>query len=215
MIKVCAAGPVVKGVDVSHYQRNVVWPAVKASGHEFAFIKASEGLTRRDPLYRQHRNAAEQAGLMVGAYHFFRAGQNPVEQARHFVNTIGVVNGPQDLPPVLDWETTEGKPDASDVLNGVAFLNELKRLTGRTPIIYTGPYFFQALGAYAVNYGLEQYPLWIAHYGTKCPLVPAPFKTWAFHQYSDKGHVPGVGTDHDGEDADLFNGTLEQLKALV
>lgn len=210
MIKVCATGPVVRGLDVSHYQPKINWSQVKAGGYEFAFLKATEGLTRRDPLYLQHKAGAKIAGLMVGAYHFFRPNIDPIAQAAHFARTIGPQHSPQDLPPVIDFEVSDGAPGADDVSEASIFCQELQRITGRLPIVYTGPYFFQALGA--STKGFEKYPLWIAHYGTRCPLVPAPWSKWTFHQYSEKGNIPGVAGD--SEDANLFNGTLADLKLL-
>lgn len=36
-----ATGP--RGIDVSHYQPTINWPALKANGIEFVYIKATEG----------------------------------------------------------------------------------------------------------------------------------------------------------------------------
>lgn len=209
MNKVCAAGETVKGVDVSHYQPKVDWKGLKAEGYQFAFLKASEGLSYVDKLFAGHRKNAKAAGLLVGAYHFLRPNVDPIAQARHFARVIGDTKG--ELPPVLDWETSDSSPGADDVAEGVAFLNELEKLTGRTPIIYTGPYFFQSLGS-TTRY-LNKYPLWIAHYGTKCPLVPSPWTYWTFHQYTDKGNIQSIAGVN--EDANVFNGSLDQLKRFV
>jgi lysozyme len=208
--KVCAAGETVKGLDVSHYQPHIDWQAVKASGHEFAFIKATDGLSRIDPLFEKHRAGARAAGLMVGAYHFFRPLQDAAKQAEFHARVVGQLDD-NDLPCVLDFEVTDGAPGHDDVVDGLTFLRAVKKLTGKNPIVYCGPYFFHALGNGVDMY--KEYPLWVAHYGTKCPLVPAPWSAWSFHQFSDKGHVPGVSGD--GEDANLFNGSLEQLKKMT
>jgi microcystin-dependent protein len=121
------------------------------------------------------------------------------------------VGSTQTYSCVLDFEVTDGAPGHDDVVDGLTFLRAVKKLTGKNPIVYCGPYFFHALGNGVDMY--KEYPLWVAHYGTKCPLVPAPWSAWSFHQFSDKGHVPGVSGD--GEDANLFNGSLEQLKKMT
>ncbi|MGZ3426603.1 MAG: GH25 family lysozyme, partial [Polyangia bacterium] len=41
-LAVCAKGPVVKGVDVSHYDGTIDWAKVHAAGIDFAFMKATE-----------------------------------------------------------------------------------------------------------------------------------------------------------------------------
>ena len=50
-LRVCAAGPTVKGVDVSTYQGQVDWAAAKKDGVAFAFARASDGLTHPDAQF--------------------------------------------------------------------------------------------------------------------------------------------------------------------
>ena len=45
----------------------------EAHGIDFAFVKASEGETLRDPQFDHNWAAAKAAGLTRGAYHFYRA----------------------------------------------------------------------------------------------------------------------------------------------
>ena len=53
----------IHGTDVSKYQTNVDWSAVRASGISFAFIKATEGGDRVDDRFKEHWNGAHQAGI--------------------------------------------------------------------------------------------------------------------------------------------------------
>lgn len=211
MKKVPAKGSTVKGLDVSHWQPTVDWSRVKASGHEFVFLKATEGLTFRDKSFEGHREGARKAGLLVGAYHFFRPNLDPKAQAVHFAKVVGPL-AENDLPCVFDWEVSDGHPSADDVQEARIFLQTIKDLTRKNPILYSGPYFLNSFG---LGEEFKQYPLWIAHYGTKAPLVPAPWTYWSFHQFTDKGIVPGVGSDKTGEDSNVFNGSLEQLKKFT
>ena len=50
-LSVCAKGTTLKGIDVSYYQAKIDWPAVKASGHAFAFIRVSDGIRHEDPKF--------------------------------------------------------------------------------------------------------------------------------------------------------------------
>lgn len=197
MKTVCAVGPTVKGVDVSKWQQPQDWQAFKANGVEFAFIKATEGTTIVDHMYTRHKVGARAAGLLIGAYHFFHPKYDPKAQAQLFASTVGAC----DLGFVMDWETTNGVPSAADQAAGHQFLQTVEGLTKRVPIIYTSPYFAQSL---ALDPAFAKYPLWVAHYGVKCPLVPQPWAKWTFWQYSDKGL-----------DFNLFNGTGADLKKLV
>jgi hypothetical protein len=56
------------------------------------------------------------------------------------------------------------------------------------------------------------YPVWIAHYGTDCPLVPAPWSRYNFHQYTDAGRHSGITGN---VDTNRFAGTLADLDALA
>lgn len=92
------------GVDVSRWQGVMNWPKTKAAGTWYAFIKATEHTTWVDPLLDENWQGARAAGLLVGGYHFFRPGYDPVAQANHFVNTVRGQAGAAHLPFVLDVE---------------------------------------------------------------------------------------------------------------
>jgi lysozyme len=198
--KVASASQTIKGFDVSHFQPHLDFASQKASGMQFCFLKATEGVSYVDASFKSHWAHAKAAGLLRGAYHFFHPRFEPKAQAVHFVNTVGQLEA-DDLPCVIDWETTDHMPTPVDVRNGLEFIHEVKRLTGKDPIVYGGPYFLHAL---CLPEELKEYPLWVAHYGTSAPLVPEPWQVWSFWQYSDAGI-----------DFNLFNGSLDQLKKLA
>ncbi len=207
-ITVCADGPTVKGVDVSHYQGSINWTKVAGAGYTFVVMKASEGTSYTDPTFKTNWAAAKNAGLVRGAYHFFRANVDGKAQAKHFASVIGTL-GKQDLPPVLDLETQDGVSDATVISRAKAFLTELESLTGKTPIIYSG-YFFTSLGSPS---GFAKYPLWVANWGVSCPNIPnGGWKKWTFWQFTDHQSVAGIGGS---VDADRFNGTKADLLAFA
>lgn len=208
MRKIPATGPLTLGIDTSHYDGTIDWAKVQASGVKFAFMKATEGRSFKDKTYDINRALAKQVGILTGAYHFYRPNRPAIQQADFFCSVIGSCDG--ELPPVMDWETTDNVPVKDDVIAGMEFLIRVEEKLGRTPIIYTSPYFAEALRLHS---GFEKYPLWIAHYGTKAPLVPYPWKNWTFWQQTDRGSIAGIPAQD--EDVNVFNGTFEQLKALV
>src|SRR5579875_3824755 len=97
----------IRGIDVSNNNGSIDWPAVSKAGYSFAFCKATEGLTYRDPTFAQNAHGAALAGLITGAYHYAHPGDgDPVAEADALCDaaqSIGV-----DLPPVLDLEVAEG-----------------------------------------------------------------------------------------------------------
>jgi lysozyme len=44
----------IRGIDVSHHQGGIDWLAVKASNTRFAYIKATEGASFRDPKFSEN-----------------------------------------------------------------------------------------------------------------------------------------------------------------
>ena len=99
------------GIDVSHYQRDVNWPAVASSEVEFCFIKATERTAWVDDYFERNWRAAQDVGLFRGAYHFARVGADAKAQAAHFFSVVGGL-GFRDLPPVLDLEDADGHSPA-------------------------------------------------------------------------------------------------------
>lgn len=196
------------GIDVSHYQPNIVWEQVRAQGKKFAFLKSSEG-TGIDPTYRLHYEGAKKAGFVPGAYHFFHPLRDPISQANTMLHaTDGVAVG--DLPHVCDIEWTDGLKVLGDKAAGkvLTFLDCIERHTGITPIIYTAPGFF--LGE-AHPERFARYPLWVADYSKNPPRLPAPWKQAAFHQYTQNEPVAGVGKI----DSDWFLGDMNALLAMT
>src|SRR3954454_15297687 len=201
------------GIDTSHYQHapSLNWNAVRADGVRFAFLKATEGRTFTDPYFHADWQATSEAGLYRGAYHFARPSIGTASaQAAYFASVIGPQTGPGTLPPVLDLETTGGLGRSDLITWTQTFLTSLERLTGRTPIIYVSPAFWEDnLGN---SNAFVKYPLWVAHYGVSTPRVPGGWPSWTFWQTTSSGGVSGISGR---VDKDLFNGSMHQLRRLA
>ncbi|GAC1608345.1 MAG: hypothetical protein NVS3B26_04890 [Mycobacteriales bacterium] len=208
----------VTGPDVSGWQHPsaapIDWTAVRAAGHEFTFVKATEGGTFTNAYFAADWRSVNAAGLYRGAYHYARPTSVPgsaAAQARLFAATIGDQSQPLTLPPTLDMEESGGLGPAALQAWTSSFLTTLSSLTGRTPIIYTYPYFWRtAMGG---STGFTAYPLWIASYGTAAPPILG-WPAWTFWQYTSSGTVrgvPGAGAI----DVSRFNGDMAALAALA
>jgi len=194
------------GIDVSHYQGTVNWQEVRQAGVEFAFAKATDGLTYTDPQLAANWPAMKSAGLLRGAYHFFEPADDGAEQAKFFLETVQLAPG--DLPPALDVETAGGS--SATLWAGVeAWLQTVAAATGVQPFLYVDPTFANDNQAPA---SLAAYPLWIADYGVAQPTLPLGWSDWLIWQHSESGTVAGVtGT----VDLDLSNGPIAKLVALT
>ena len=120
----------IHGIDVSKFQKDINWHAVKQMQVEkirisFAFIKATEGITRQDASFKQNWDRAGKAGLIRGAYHFFYSTRDPLKQAINFQNVVDLQSG--DLPPVLDIETSNNQPAAVIRSTAKIWLEEMEK----------------------------------------------------------------------------------------
>jgi lysozyme len=207
-VRVCSTGTTLTGVDVSHYEGSVDWTQVAASGRTFAIAKATEGLSTRDAQFNANWSGIKQAGMVRAAYHFFHPADDGAMQADAFLAEVGTF-GPGDLPPMLDWEVTDGVSNASNIQEAQKFIDEIMSRTGLQTVIYTYPGYWTSLGD---PNQFANLPLWMANFGVSCPSIPSAWQTWAIWQDSETGSVPGISGQCD---TDVFNGTLDQLHALA
>lgn len=183
------------GPDVSSWQhpggRLIDWFAVRAAGHRFAMVKATEGLDYINPYFVPDSLLIRAAGLARATYHYARPQLPPEPQAALYATVVLGQNGPLDLPPVLDLEHSGGLAPAALIDWTKRYLRTVEALTGRVPIIYTYPNFWRT--AMADSNQFHRYPLWIADYrGNPAPEVPGGWPTWTFWQTTDSGTVPGI-----------------------
>ncbi|MDQ3370827.1 MAG: glycoside hydrolase family 25 protein [Myxococcota bacterium] len=203
----CQTGPTVPGIDVSYYQQDVAWKRVRAAGVRFAFVRVSDGLTVRDTRFATNWAGAKRAGILRGAYQYFRPEQSALAQADLMIATLRRDRG--ELPPVIDVESEGGKAPAPLVAAVQLWVARVRDQLGVEPIVYTGPEFWRDRAGGA---DLTRQPLWIAHYTRGCPTVPRPWTRWHFWQHTDNGRVPGI---EGAVDLDLFAGTYDELEAFA
>jgi GH25 family lysozyme M1 (1,4-beta-N-acetylmuramidase) len=207
-----------EGPDVASYQHPsgaaIDWNRVRNAGEQFTFVKATEGTTYTNPYFAADWRDSGTAGLIHGAYHYARPSSDITTaqtQAQAFANIIGPQNLPGTLPPTLDLEENGALSPAALQNWTTTFLNALQNLTGRTPMIYTYPYFWQhSMGNSAA---FTRYPLWIANYQVSAP-TSLTWPTWTFWQYTSSGTIDGISTSG-ATDVDQFHGDAQQLSDLA
>ena len=203
----------VHGIDVSKYQGDIDWTAAHDGGVQFAWIKATEGADHMDEKFAENWQAAKQAGVRRGAYHFAFWCRTPAEQMRWFEQNVPV--DPDALPPVLDVELTPGSKTCPRTLERVAVLSEMRAMLqamerhyGKRPVIYSTVDFYA--GILSGN-ALDEYPIWVR--STKYhPSVRYGSRGWHFWQYQADGHVPGIKGN---VDRNAFYGNAQQWQAFL
>lgn len=195
------------GIDVSRYQPALDWPRIKSGGFDFVYVRYGHGDgtgdSGKDSMFDSHFYGAKEAGLLVGAY-WYMWSTNAVEQARLFAQ----LNAAEcDMPMAVDIEQSN-ITEASIKL----FLTELKRLTGRRPLIYTRQNLLDGILGSSNRDWLREYDLWTAEYpevvGEYPTRLPKGYSNWQFWQFTSEGRVPGYSGNID---INYFNGSLEDL----
>jgi lysozyme len=207
--RVCATGTTTMGVDVSYYQGTVDWGKAYTAGVRFAFIRLSDGTVFRDPKFVQNWANAKTAGVIRGAYQFFRPNQSATAQADMMIAAIGTYQT-GDLPPVIDVEATGSLSPSSVAARVRTWVDRVQAALGVTPIVYTGKYFWRDQVGGPTSFAPNA--LWIAQYTSQCPDLPAPWLRWTFWQHTDSGHVNGISGN---VDMNKFNGDLTALLAFA
>src|SRR5437867_1173422 len=187
------------GIDVSNYQPSISWPTVKADGYDFAWAKATEGVTYDDPSFAPaadaypvnsaRMNAGNNAGVRMGAYHYARYDNNTASaEVTHFLDRCRNYIGPGWLPPMLDVEqaTSLTKTQVSTWVN--AWCNGILSATGVRPIVYT----YISFASSYLDSTVTQWPLWMSNPNgqnpqTGGPNATAPWSSWVFWQNNFTG----------------------------
>nr|MDE7190383.1 hypothetical protein [Muribaculaceae bacterium] len=88
------------GIDISAHNGDIDFRKVAADGISFVIIKATEGGTFKDRKFIDNLRKAREAGLKVGAYHFFRFDTPGYMQGLNFLNSLQ--SRQLDLPLIID-----------------------------------------------------------------------------------------------------------------
>lgn len=210
-------GPnVILGADASDWQiPSIPWDAFRAMGGRFATIKTTEGMYYRASHDTDHIKGARAAGLIIGVYHFYRFGIDPIEQAKNFYGNSEYTRN--DLPPTIDDEWSDGRQiltnqDARPLLT---MFQETEKLFGETPIHYTADSFFSGVTDPGLLDAFKRYIPWICDINSPLNELRSPdiYDKVMFRQHTFDLIIPGyTGGKLDG---DLFNGTEEELRAFA
>lgn len=170
-----------KFVDVSDWQPNVDWRAVRASGVFGVVVKAGEGL-HADPTFASHVAGARAAGLQVMAYWFIRpvGCTSEIAAIDHVVSSGMKVVFDTEVPGIAGYVSCLRDPVHSH--------------TGVAPADYTSPGTWPG----GSNAGL---PLWQAEFGPILHPFWHPVVAW---QYTESASVPGIGSSDESIDMGLF-----------
>ncbi len=193
----------IRGIDVSSHNGEIDFPIVRDDGFEFVLIKATEGATFKDKRFINNFRRAREAGLKVGAYHFFRFDTPGYMQGLNFLNSVK--SRQLDLPLVIDVEewTNPNSQATALVLDRLGEMIDHLERHGYRVMLYTNKNGF----ARFIQGRLEGYPLWL------CSLAVEPDQErWSFWQATHNGRVRGIKGP---VDINAFRGTREDWELFA
>ena len=189
----------IMGIDVSKWNGNIDWNAVKNSGVSYVIIRcgyrgSSTGALIEDPQFRSNIKGAKAAGLKVGVY-FFSQAVNEVEAVEEASMVLGLVSGyGLNYPIFLDVEASGGRADgiSKETRTAVckAFCATIQN-SGYSAGVYANKSWFTE----KINTSsLTAYKIWLAQYASTPTYTATRYDMW---QYSSKGKVSGISGNVD------------------
>lgn len=189
------------GIDVSKWNEEIDWAAVKEAGIEFAIIRcgyrgASTGALVIDPRYEENIEGAIEAGIPVGVY-FFTQARDEIEAVEEASMVIRLIEDYDvDYPVFLDSESAGGKGRADGLDSDErtrahrAFLQTIQAAGYETGVYASRNWLNDRLDMTR----LSDYRIWLAEYADVPTYDEYYYHMW---QYTSKGTVNGISTNVD------------------
>lgn len=199
------------GIDLSHYQQkeDIQWDSLSIANQsipiQFVVLRATMGNDDGDKHFSHFWEIAKKNQLIRGAYHFYRADEDPVVQANNYLNVVKLNSG--DILPILDIEKIPKYYKKEQLITNLKiWLKIVENSYGEKPIIYTYYHYYKDY----LQEDFSDYPLWLANYNDVAQ--PSQSDTWKIWQFSEKGIVHGINTK---VDLNMYNGGLWSMKHSI
>lgn len=183
-------GATAQGIDVSEFQYQIDWDAVKASGVDFAIIRIGWWNNGVDKYFERNVAECERLGIPWGAY-LYSYSMDAEDAASEANHAIGLMNQMKtkgytpDLPVYLDLEDAEVPRDAAKLATISSTFNGKIAAAGYEPGVYASASWWKN---YLTSPVFDSWSKWSAQYYSVCE-VPSDPDMW---QYTSSGSVPGI-----------------------
>lgn len=188
-------GALTRGVDVSEWQKNIDWAAVKADDISFAIVRAakwagtdSKGRPGVDVYWERNAAACERQGIPYGSYIYSYA--TSVEEARFEAEyLVGLMRGHKPSYPLyIDLE--DSRIAGADLCSiAAAFCERVEQLGYKAGIYANLNWWTTKL----TDQKLNSWSRWVAQYNITCDY-PGSKDMW---QATSKGSVAGISGNVD------------------
>ena len=180
-----------KGIDVSTWQDTIDWEKVKASGVDFAMVRATFSTNHVDNTFVYNVTEAKKAGVKVGVYHYSYAETVAEAKAevKHLLETIAPYE--LDYPIAIDIEENSQKQLGTKKITAIAkTMLDAVRDAGYYPILYSNTNWLTTVFDMSQ---LSEYDVWVADWRGSVGYT-GEYGIW---QYSCQGKVSGIKPDVD------------------
>lgn len=187
------------GLDISHWQGDVDYEALKNAGVEFVILRVGtstdiNGENVLDKKFIQNITKANQVGIPVGIYFYSYA--NSEERAREDANWVieQIKDYKVDLPIAFDWENWNNYNEFHLSLFGLsdmaaAFMKTIEE-KGYESMLYSSKSFLEKI------WYPTEYKTWLAHY--TADIKPTNYGgDYDYWQLCSDGKVDGINGEVD------------------
>jgi GH25 family lysozyme M1 (1,4-beta-N-acetylmuramidase) len=179
------------GIDVSKWQGDIDFDALKKAGVEFIFIRVgtktgTNGEYVVDPKFVQNIEGANRVGIKAGVY--FYSYSNTSDEAKKDAAWVLEQIKPYkiDLPIAFDWEDWSDFNSYHMSFFGLTSMAEefikVIEKNGHKGMLYSSKYFLEEI------WFPTEYPIWLAHYTSKTNYA-GKYEYW---QMCSDGSVDGI-----------------------
>lgn len=182
-----------RGFDICEYQGTVDWPKVKAAGYDFGIFRICKRNKATDPQFENNYNGARSVGMKVGVY-IYSYALNTAMATDEANRVCAILAGrPLDMPIWLDleWENQAalGADQITEIAN--AFIKTVRFNSSYDVGIYSNQHWHDNLIKWNKLPAVDWWAARVPKNDTGSGKL-SPKGSYAVHQYSWKGRVPGI-----------------------
>lgn len=181
--------PVACGIDVSRWQGEVDFGAVKESGIDFVILRVGYWDVK-DANFDTYYDGARDAGLDIGVY-LYSYSESVADAELEAKSVLSWLDGRTLEYPVYYDIEDECQSELSNEARTELCLGFARVISeaGYLPGVYANENWFNN---YLVRDSLSHLPLWLAKWTEDASASPDPGEPYGMWQYTDKGQVNGI-----------------------
>ncbi len=200
-----------EGIDISMWQTDLLDKLKAEDNITFVICRATEGISFKDPMFIPNWDKLNSKHHIRGAYHFYIVKDDPIQQAKYFINQIGLLDQ-TDLPYIVKIEDSGINRDMrlnpkrmSEDLK--LFLDHIERSTNRIALIYASS---KVVNRYLGGPNFGRYPLWLSNHN-ELEVIPVMTNKECLisHASNTTARLHGIKVNKSMFKGDLF--TLEDF----